>query len=186
MNIVELENSLQTILKPVLGVDKFVPAKRPKGAPEPELPYCTYEFLTSGHLGRSQKGSLDSNGNQQVYEHSEVIFRITAIGVNAYQILTDLSLALNKTTITDQLNQANLPYSTKSTIRRLPQIISSSWEDRASINITFFTVSETTDNVGLIETVQIIENLKSDSGTTYVETFEVTLGTQPLGGQTPL
>lgn len=176
MDVTALENSFQSILKPQLtGVTAFRPAKEPKGSPESIIPYATYEIINTNELGAIQKEDIDVDGNQVLYEHYEVIFRVMVVGDNSTKIAHDLSIGLGKQTVTDALFEANLAYSRKSNVRRIPSLVSSNWEERSEIFITCFTVSQATDNIGIIEKVEVNEEFISDSGTTYQDSFIVDL-----------
>lgn len=179
MDVVLLENTFQSIIKPLTGLSKFIPAQRPQGAPEPALPYATYEIVSTNELGRHQYSPLDDAGDQEVYEHYEVIFKVTIIGSGATKVAHDISLGIGKQTVSSALFENNLAYSRKSNVRRIPKLVSSSWEERAEILITCFTVSQATDNIGIIERAEITENYTSDSGVEYTDTFVVDINITP-------
>jgi hypothetical protein len=154
MNLIALENALQSIIKPHLGaVSIFAPTNQ--NMPEQTLLYATYDLLTINHIGRVQRDVIDEDGDRKFYEHYEVVFRIIAYGQNAIVTLQNLSLALSKETVTNALAEANLSYSTKTAVRRLPEVISSRWEERAQINVTFFTLDEGTENIGFVDNATI-------------------------------
>jgi hypothetical protein len=174
MDIESLENSLQSILKPELGVSVFAPTNQ--NMPEQTLAYATYDLLTINHIGRLQKGQIDTNGIRTFYEQYEVVFRIIAYGQNATGILQKLSRGLCKETVLEALLDANLPYSSKTAVRRLPEVISSRWEERAQMNVRFFTSSEDTDDVGFINSATIDGHYYNEKGDLVLtDTIDVNL-----------
>lgn len=171
MTITDIENSFQSILKPELGVTAFIPES--DDGPQPSLPYATYHILSINHIGRVQREQLDEFENRDFHRHYEIIFRVTAYGTTAPDVIQNLDIALCKESITDSLNAANIPYSTNTPASLLPEVVKASWEKRSQMNVTCFYSEAVTETIPLINSVGIEQSISSDSGTERVITYDV-------------
>jgi hypothetical protein len=175
MYIEDLEDSFRNILLPEVPELTNMIVESQNG-PQPDLPYATFRILSLNHVGRVQREFLNPDGSRQFYQHLSIPIRLTTYGPYSTSLMTKFSMALNKKNITDQMADANIAFSTRSDIRKLPELVNASWQERAEMIVTVHSMMTDQEFMDLIETVQGAGIFSSASGTTISEDFKASLG----------
>ena len=174
MMIEDLEDSFRSILFPEVSELTEMIVDNNNG-PQPNLPYAGFRILALNHVGRVQREFIDEFGDRKFYQHFSIPIRLRVYGPNATSLMTKFSMALNKESITYQMAQANIAFSTRSAVRKLPELMNASWQERAEMIVTVHSMATDSEAIGWIETIKGTVNVESETGHTYSEDFTVDL-----------
>lgn len=145
-------------------------APRPDKVSDPEG-FTACKVLSLTEIGRPEYARVDAEGLQEVSIQGQLNIDIQAFGPNALGRLSNLKLELKKSTVRGELYTACLALVSISAILDISTTLDTEWEERAQMAATFNLKTKITDNISVIETVILTENLADETGT-VVRTLE--------------
>ena len=146
--------------------------------PTSEKPYASLAIVSTPNIGREFEGDLSDAGVVDIIGQREINIRIQFYGTSALKKADNLITSLHKRTITDILESDGLGYLRNEPVTRIPALMETDYEERASVNVIFSYISEDTDNLGLIETIKATETYIDPSGRKVVDGKEIVI-TEP-------
>lgn len=169
---VSIEDAFRTAILPHLtGVTEVIFDEQ--NGPRPNLPYASIKILAMTPVGRVQREFIDDYGKRRFYQHYSVTIRVRIYGSGSIARMNVLSMALCKESVTQYMAANNVAFSTKSSIRKLPELMHASWEERAEMNVTVLSMFTSTEAINNIETINGTLNVESETGFTYSDDFSV-------------
>ena len=127
-------------------------------APQPPKPYATIRLLTVTKLGLSDEllPTISSGGVQTIKAQRTAAFQIQFFGEDALQFAEDAKASLQKPSVLEDLFYAKgLAVIDDATVTNITALLETEFEDRAQLDVVFGYASTDTDDVGLIETVEV-------------------------------
>lgn len=144
----------ETIYKTVIFAEQASP--RPS-----KLPYGIIRIDSIDILGgQDWVKPADASGNQVVTGDREVTANIEIYGPGAHNLMETAQLSLGRPTVQENLWVTyGISIVDIEPIVNLNEVLETEWEERAQMNIMFYYRIQTTDEVGLIEQVEINDEI---------------------------
>lgn len=142
-----------------------------QAGPRPSHTYLTLLLMGIRNVGWDDRRAIDDSGIQDLKGDRIATASINAYGAAAWDKVRDAINDLHKTTVRDKLKAASLTPRRVLALDDLTALIETEWEPRAHFDAEFGLMDEYTDDVGLIEHVEVTE--KYQNGQTHERTFTV-------------
>lgn len=145
-----------------------------ENAPRPAQPYVTL-FLTSlNQIGEDYTPESDINGMVDMVGDREFTLQIQTYGGDCITRLEDLRSSLQKQTILDTLRANGIVFVNHFGINDLTELLDSRFEKRGAMDVLFRIGQNYTDNLGLVETIEV-EEIYQDAGGNVVYDHTITI-----------
>jgi len=172
MNITTIENALfdwadaQTTLD-VVWVDE--------NAPRPDDPYFSLRMMNSARIGQDFVDVPDGTTElATITGNRDIIIEVQSYGAGAWSAIEGMRTSLSKPSVQAALRANGLVYVDSTPITNLTLPIESRMEERRVFEATFRTAEQVTDDLGVIETVNVGATVKdTDGSTAYSGTITV-------------
>lgn len=159
----------------------FSPFIADQNAPQPKGLFCEIRVQNASSVGWDERRGPDGNGVATIVGNREIMVYLQTIRAGAFDALITLKDSLNKESVAGALARECLIFVEAESVVNLTDVEQTTMVERAALDIRFRTVAETSDNVGLIERVEIEGTVKSGSGTEIVTQINVGEAYTPPG-----
>lgn len=138
--------------------------RRDESGNKPRLPYVDYVVGTRTQMGGANRGAVDNTGESKVTIHKDAIVSLRGHGDASEDILSQIerSLNLNKVLEHFSTNCVGIRGVQLSTTE-IPTLLEQTFERQYLYEPVFGYAEEETENVGVIETVEIDPTLNLPS-----------------------
>lgn len=139
-------------------------------SPRPTIDYVSLYITTVTQVGWDwTQAPTDDNGISNMVGDREFVIQAQAYGGDPVTILNNLRTSLQKQTVLDSLRQNGIVFFNWNPINDITELVDSRYEQRASMEINFRIADQYTDNLGVIDTVEIAENILDPSGNPIIQ-----------------
>lgn len=145
-----------------------------QSAPRPAKPYISLKVTGLNSIGHDYEGLPDATGDASFRGNREFQVYAQTIGSNAIQYAEALHSSLEMRASRDQLATAGIVFVENLGINDITELLETEWEERAQIDFRFRIASVDTENVGLIEHVEVTQTINDVDGST-IETSTYTV-----------
>jgi hypothetical protein len=172
MNVATLKSRLWTMLQPIMGGTVIW---ADQNGPRPALPYATLRLSVIPRIGTPHYSNPDNNGLQTVLAVRESIVQVQRFGTDSVAAVETFADKLALTTNLDKFSLQKIALFDVSSVTDVAQLLNGlATEPRASVDFSIRWVSDQTDNVGLIETVNSNGTIGPEN-TAKNQTYSVTV-----------
>lgn len=149
-----LDNDIYDLLQPIIGGTVIF---ADQNAPRPALPYSTIKISSFRRVNKDHYGNPNNSGIQTVLGDRELTVSIQNLGrADCVNFLNDVASKLQLTTNIDKFMAKKIScFNTGQALDVSAVINNTSIEKRANLDIFLRVKSSMTDNVGIIDTVNI-------------------------------
>lgn len=152
-----IDTKLRTIIAGVVAPEIVIFANQ--NSPQPAKPYWTLKVQSGVTLGSPEYGAVSNTGTQPVTETKQMtvnLQRFADVRGASFEAMSELRLNLKKPSVQALLRAQKIVIYDFMPVQDVTALLDSSkYEDRASMDIMIGYRGRVTDNVGLIETVDI-------------------------------
>ena len=138
-------------------------------AERPPRPYVTINQLSRTKVGRANVGRPDGTGEVAVTGNRELSFSIQVIESSeqpdpraAFEVAEALADSLDLPSVRADLSKQGWAFVRIESLNDVPQVVGTKWEPRATLDVVFRTAVEQSDNVGVVENVEITGDYGDD------------------------
>jgi len=146
-------------------------------APRPPRPYATLQAVNRQRIGSASQGPTSAAGNADFTGDRELTLSVQYIGSassndprDGYQELQALVDSLERPSVRESLHGAGWSFIRTALLQDITAQVGTEWEPRAVVDIEFRTAVTQSDQVGVVDTVNIESTLSERT-----EPLEVTL-----------
>lgn len=143
-------------------------------APRPSLPYVTLYLNSIVSIGDDYLPRPDSAGDITLVGDRDFTVQVQAYGDNALTILENLRTSLQKPSVLDTLRANGIVFVNSLAINDITALLDTEWEPRGSMDVLFRIAQTDSDNLGVIETVELEEIFSNGQSVVYDETITIT------------
>lgn len=136
---------------------------------KPAEKYCTMRLVNLTPVGFKQEYSTLTAGEYEIRQTYSLTVRFNMIGKETSTDASKLHIKLQRPTVVDSFLTLGLHYYDRTSVRDVPKLMSTGFEDRSTFDIKFYVVSSDIDNPGWIEFVEITEQYKKPDNSVAVE-----------------
>lgn len=142
-------------------------------APRPTVDYISLYISTVTQIGWDYvQGPLDNTGISEQVGDREFTLQIQGYGGDPLTVLQNLRTSLQKQTVLDSLRVNGIVFANWFQINDVTELIDSRFEQRGSLEILFRIADIYSDDLGVIDTVELQEVYEDPEGNiVYDETF---------------
>jgi len=134
-------------------------------APRPTVDYITLYITSCVQVGWDYvQDPLDDTGIAEQVGDREFTLQIQAYGGDPFTVLNNLRTSLQKQTVLDNLRASGIVFCNWFPINDVTELIDSRFEQRGSLDIVFRMADVYTDEIGVINTVEVEEIYKDPQG----------------------
>lgn len=133
-----------------------------QSGPRPsKLPYVTIRLDSPTALGGAdEQGELDDDGNVEIRGHRTMTVSIDIYGESAMSHMEALQISLGKVSVLDSLGEEyGIAVIDSLPIQNLTALLETKYEERAHMDVIIGYAKKVTDAVGIIEHVEINEQV---------------------------
>lgn len=160
-----LRTDLFALFQPLTGLTNAKVIWQDLNSPRPTLPYVAMKVMSRRKVKRDFYQDPDANGMQVVQGDREFTLNIQYIGDNSVENLDALADKLNLQTVIDTFQAAKYTaFDTAQVVDIAALLDKAQIEPRASLDVFLRTKKYQTDDVGLIDTVNIAATDDSTAG----------------------
>jgi len=153
MNVSTLKTRLWALVQPIIG---GVVIWADQNAPRPPLPYSTMRLSTVPSVGTPHYSDPDANGIQTVLAIREGVLQVQRFGPDSVDALATFSDKILTQTNLNKFSAQKIAVFSLSTVTDVALLLNDlATEPRASVELSLRWVSDLTDDVGLIEAVDV-------------------------------
>ena len=158
-----IASDIYTLLQPIIGGSVIF---ADQNAPRPALPYTTLKLSGFRRINKDHYSDPNNSGIQTVKGDREFTVNIQHYGTqDAESLLNDVAGKLQLTTNIDKFMAKKISCFNTGVVNDLSTVINNTMiESRASLDIFCRVKSSMTDNVGIIDTVNIEASDNSSAG----------------------
>jgi hypothetical protein len=144
-------------------------------APRPTVDYISLYISSVNQIGWDwTQDPLNTSGDSAMVGDREFTLQVQAYGGDPITVMQNLRTSLQKQSVLDSLRVNGIVFVNWFPINDVTDLIDSRYEQRASMDILFRIADVYTDNLGVIETVELQEVFENASGNiVYDETFTI-------------
>ena len=144
-------------------------------APRPTVDYVSLYISSINQIGWDYtQAPLDDFGIAQMVGDREFYLQVQGYGGDPMTILENLQTSLQQQTVLDSLRAVGLVFFNWQPINDITYLVDSRYEQRATFEVMFRLANIYTDNLGVIDRVELEEIFKDPAGTiVYDETFDI-------------
>ena len=128
-------------------------------APAPTTAYITLRPATSTSIGEDYESAPNESGVMEVVGNREWMLYVQAFGTGALDALQLLRDTLRLPSVQASFEETGIAFIDAERVENLSQLIASNMNERGALDVRFRGNSSLTDNVGLIESVDITATL---------------------------
>lgn len=143
-----------------------------QGRSRPERPYADVKLAAIQRRGIDENGAVDGNGDREVSGVRMLRVTVRTFGDEAMQMASDARDALGKETVRDALCAAGLSFWNMADALDISAEIETAIERRSTFDAFFGIASRVTENVGLIQCVEIEGEYAKPDGETIEDEFD--------------
>lgn len=144
-----------------------------QNGPRPSLPYVSILLTTLTQIGVDYISPPDAMGDSDIIGDREFNIRIQAYGGDPITQLENIRSSLQKPSVLDTLRANNIVFVDRLSINSVSALLDTEWEARASMDILFRIAQTDSDELGLIETVEVDETLSDGVSDIYTATVTI-------------
>ena len=142
-----------SLLAPLLAPHNLIMSEQ--NGTRPAKPFATVS-VRSIRPARATESVPDGVGEIDIWEHRANTVEIQVFGDNASDIASLLALKLRYPSTADRAESLNIGISNITSVLRVPELLNTSqFEERAILEFTAYDLLLGSDNVGLIENVEL-------------------------------
>lgn len=145
-----------------------------ENAPRPAQPYVTLFLSSLNQIGEDYTPKSDVNGLVDMVGDREFTLQIQTYGGDCITRLENLRSSLQMQTVLDTLRANGIVFVNHFGINDLTELLDSRFEKRGAMDILFRIGQSYTDNLGLVETIEV-EEIYQDAGGTVVYDHTITI-----------
>lgn len=145
-----------------------------ENAPRPAQPYVTLFLSSLNQIGEDYTPESDISGMVDMVGDREFTLQIQTYGGDCITRLENLRSSLQKQTILDTLRANGIVFVNHFGINDLTELLDSRFEKRGAMDVLFRIGQNYTDNLGLVETIEV-EEIYQDAGGTVVYDHTITI-----------
>lgn len=145
-----------------------------ENAPRPAQPYVTLFLSSLNQIGEDYTPESDVNGLIDMVGDREFTLQIQTYGGDCITRLENLRSSLQMQTVLDTLRANGIVFVNHFAISDVTELLDSRFEKRAAMDVLFRIGQNYTDNLGLIQTVQV-EEIYQDAGGSVVYDSTITI-----------
>lgn len=145
-----------------------------ENAPRPAQPYVTLFLSSLTQIGEDYTPESDVNGLVDMVGDREFTLQIQTYGGDCITRLENLRSSLQMQTVLDTLRANGIVFVNHFAISDVTELLDSRFEKRAAMDVLFRIGQNYTDNLGLIQTVQV-EEIYQDAGGSVVYDNTITI-----------
>lgn len=140
-----------------------------QNAPAPSTTYVTLRPMTNTSVGEDYVGAPDDTGEAEIVGNREMMIYMQAFGAGALDALQTLRDSLRMESVQDAFIDAGIGFIDAERVENLSQLIATTMNERAALDVRFRANSSVIDNVGVIENVEIEATLTDPISQVVVE-----------------
>lgn len=134
-----------------------------QNAPRPKRPFVTLNIISQVDQDFSDQLPPDDEGMAEIVNNREISLSIMAYGENANLIIDNLRRSCEKPSVRLEFRRSGVVYiQVLSGFTDETETVSSEYEERANLDLSFRTATIDTDDVGLIEEVEVSGAVNSE------------------------
>lgn len=145
-----------------------------ENAPRPAQPYVTLFLSSLNQIGEDYTPESDVNGLVDMVGDREFTLQIQTYGSDCITRLENLRSSLQMQTVLDTLRANGIVFVNHFGINDLTELLDSRFEKRGAMDVLFRIGQNYTDNLGLVETIEV-EEVYQDAGGTVVYDRTITI-----------
>jgi hypothetical protein len=145
-----------------------------ENAPRPAQPYVTLFLSSLNQIGEDYTPESDVNGLVDMVGDREFTLQIQTYGGDCITRLENLRSSLQMQTVLDTLRANGIVFVNHFGINDLTELLDSRFEKRGAMDVLFRIGQNYTDNLGLVETIEV-EEIYQDAGGTVVYDRTITI-----------
>lgn len=149
-----------------------------QNGPRPQVDYVTLNMSSLVQIGEDYTPDpTDDTGLADMAGDREMTIQIAAYGgknVDPFTILENLRSSLQKVTVLDTLRVNGICYANHYPINDTSTLIDTLYERRAQMDVLFRIGQDYDDNLGVIDTINMVESIYDETGT-LVEEVNITV-----------
>lgn len=167
-----IASDIYTLLQPIIGGSVIF---ADQNAPRPALPYTTLKLSGFRRINKDHYSDPNNSGIQTVKGDREFTVNIQHYGTqDAESLLNDVAGKLQLTTNIDKFMAKKISCFNTGVVNDLSTVINNTMiESRASLDIFCRVKSSMTDNVGIIDTVNIKASDNSSAGDYTIVSIDI-------------
>lgn len=165
MNYLDVQDAIYNWLSAELAPSTVMFADQ--DAPQPAVrPYATIKVLNVNRIGNNDiQGAPDGTGIATIKGHREATVSIQTFGPGAIQLLVDAQDSLNKWSVQQALRESgNIVFVSDEGIVNVSDLLETEIEERAALDMIFRYATESTDDVGFIQFVELENEIDDNNG----------------------
>lgn len=135
-----------------------------ENAPRPAPSYVTLFLSSLNQIGEDYTPRADVNGMVDMVGDREFTLQIQTYGGDCITRLENLRSSLQMQTVLDTLRANGIVFVNHFSISDVTELLDSRFEKRAAMDVLFRIGQDYTDNLGLIQTVEVEEIYQDASG----------------------
>ena len=135
-------------------------------APRPPRPYATLQAVSRQRIGSAHTGTPDSAGDATITGDREVTLSVQYIGAassndprDGYQELQALVDSLERPSVREDLESEGWSFIRTALLQDITAQVGTEWEPRAVVDIEFRAAVTQSDQIGIVDTVNIESTL---------------------------
>lgn len=166
--ILEVKTAMQELVENFFG---FPVIFARQNAARPPKPYATIDFTPSIRLGLADEvRQSGTDGEVEYVGQRTIMMEVNIFAANSMDNAQDLQLALNSHAIHEPLSSVhNISILSEGNVLDIDALLDDQYEERALLEVKLGYRATLESNNGLIEKVEIINNLDEPPTTTIVE-----------------
>lgn len=149
-------------------------------APRPERPYISLLIPTITPVGHTSYGKVDENGIITILSQNLMTLSITYHGkesaqnMSGQQALSQILLSTKKEYVQQLFINSKIGFMTRLAQSTMQNLVGTSFEEQSILDLSFMLLTDITDDVGLIEHVEISgQFLDAEGNTRYEEVINI-------------
>jgi hypothetical protein len=172
LNLTTIRQAIYTWVNSVISP---VPAMwADQNASQPAAKFVSIRIQSITNVSRDVHGPIDDEtAVAQLYGTREIIISVRGFGDGSNQLLELLSGSLEKVTVQDTLRASGLAVVSNGNVLNLSGLLESGFKEQSSLDVTFRTSSVDSDNLGLIEAVEVEATTERPPAQDIVKEFTV-------------
>ena len=150
-------------------------ANAPRNSPVVPIDYITLYISQVTQIGWDwNQDPTDNTGIANYVGDREFVLQVQGYGGDPLTVLNNLRTSLQKQTVLDSLRANGIVFVSWFPINDITDLVDSRFEQRATMDVLFRMADKYTDNLGVINTVNILEQFYSpDQTLVYSETITI-------------
>ncbi|HXK36155.1 MAG TPA: hypothetical protein VJ553_01065 [Candidatus Paceibacterota bacterium] len=140
-----------------------------QGKPRPERPYADISIDSIASIGPDERRPIDDDGDRRITGTRIARVMVQTYGTDALQLAETIRSSLMLKAVLSALRIAGLVFLATENVQDITALLDTDYEERAAVEVRFAFVSDQTENVGWIETVEGEYSYEKPDGTVVLE-----------------